>query len=63
MGSGPENAELVEIDWNDYFNDRDEWGELFIEHESCQLRGYYHWSLQEAIDWALEHHKICPLIS
>lgn len=49
------------IDWNDYYTDRTEDRDKYIVHDvpGCGERETYLWSLQEAIDWALEHNKVC----
>lgn len=61
MGAGPEDAQPVEIDWDDYFVDVNEWRERYIQHDTrgCNEQYFYLWGLQAAIDWALEHHKTC----
>jgi hypothetical protein len=49
------------IDWNDYRTERNEDGEKYVIHDiyACGASDTYLWSLQEALDWVKEHHKIC----
>jgi hypothetical protein len=54
----------VEIDWDDYVigNDWVDTGKRFVYHDvkgcpDTSEEGLF--SLQEFIDWALEHHEIC----
>lgn len=64
MGSGLEDAQPVEIDWNDYFTYTNEWGEAIMEHDikGCHIKMELIWrDVQTAIDVAKEHHEVCPL--
>lgn len=57
-------VEIGEIDWNEYNIYFDEWSGRLIEHDvkDCHAETELVWTdLQEAIDWSLEHHKVCPL--
>lgn len=58
-------VEIDEIDWNDYniYFDTHSSARI-IEHDvkGCHAEEELIWTdLQEAIDWAKEHHKVCPL--
>lgn len=61
MGVGSEDPQSVDIDWNEYVTDIDEWGQKYILHDRfhCQAHYDYTYSLQEAIDWALDHETKC----
>lgn len=60
MGAGSEGTQSVEIDWDNYYTERDEWGDRSINCERCLGSHYYVFGLQEAIDWAKDHDPYCP---
>lgn len=48
----------------DYWVDRDEWGDRYIEHDvkGCHAKDNYWGSVLDAYEWAVAHHKVCPTV-
>lgn len=66
MGSGTEDAQSVEIHWDEYLTYTDEWQDNWLEHDvkDCGAKMQLVWSdLGSTIDEAKEHHAVCPLNS